>query len=193
MANFCTVVNIEARPDEVVKVLFDVERWPEWTSTMTSVRRLEKGPLAVGSKARVRQPNLLPAVWRVTELDSASGFRWVNQSIGLRLEAEHWVAGTDTGSKATLSFRFSGLLGPLAARFYGDQSKRYIDVEAEGLRKLRSLMHCHGIRVSTFRDKVVNPIRDNIIVKQHGASIAVETEPGLFTKFKIVLPRTNPR
>jgi two-component system NtrC family sensor kinase len=33
----------------------------------------------------------------------------------------------------------------------------------------------------------------DIIVKQHGGSIDVETEPGLFTEFKIVLPRTNLR
>ena len=33
----------------------------------------------------------------------------------------------------------------------------------------------------------------DIIVKQHGGSIDVETEPGLFTEFKIVLPRTSPK
>ena len=33
----------------------------------------------------------------------------------------------------------------------------------------------------------------DIIVKQHGGSIDVETEPGRFTEFKIVLPRTNRR
>jgi len=33
----------------------------------------------------------------------------------------------------------------------------------------------------------------DIIVKQHGGSIDVETEPGLFTEFKIVLPRTRQR
>jgi len=33
----------------------------------------------------------------------------------------------------------------------------------------------------------------DIIVKQHGGSIDVETERGLFTEFKIVLPRTNQR
>jgi two-component system, NtrC family, sensor kinase len=33
----------------------------------------------------------------------------------------------------------------------------------------------------------------DIIVKQHGGSIDVETEPGLFTEFKIVLPRTSQR
>jgi signal transduction histidine kinase len=29
----------------------------------------------------------------------------------------------------------------------------------------------------------------DIVVKQHGGSIDVETQPGLFTEFKIVLPR----
>jgi two-component system, NtrC family, sensor kinase len=33
----------------------------------------------------------------------------------------------------------------------------------------------------------------DIIVKQHGGSIDVETEPGLFTEIKIVLPRTSQR
>ncbi len=33
----------------------------------------------------------------------------------------------------------------------------------------------------------------DIIVKQHGGSMDVETEPGRFTEFRIVLPRTNQR
>ena len=31
----------------------------------------------------------------------------------------------------------------------------------------------------------------DIIVKQHGGKIDVETKPGQFTEFRIVLPRTN--
>jgi signal transduction histidine kinase len=31
----------------------------------------------------------------------------------------------------------------------------------------------------------------DIIVKQHGGSIDVETEPGQFTEFTIILPRTS--
>jgi signal transduction histidine kinase len=35
-------------------------------------------------------------------------------------------------------------------------------------------------------------ISHDIIVKQHGGSIEVETQPGEFTEIKIVLPRAGP-
>jgi signal transduction histidine kinase len=35
-------------------------------------------------------------------------------------------------------------------------------------------------------------ISHDIVVKQHAGSIAVDTEPGKFTEFKIVLPRAGP-
>jgi len=42
VTSFSIVVHIKAPPEKVAAVLFDVERWPEWTSTMTRVRRLDR-------------------------------------------------------------------------------------------------------------------------------------------------------
>ena len=61
----------------------DLEHWPEWTASVTSVELLEPGPLAVGTRARVIQPKLKPAVWEVTQAKAGRGFTWVTRHPGL--------------------------------------------------------------------------------------------------------------
>jgi uncharacterized protein YndB with AHSA1/START domain len=126
---------IDAPPEKVFSVLCDVERWPEWTSTMTRIRRLEKGPFAVGSSARVRQPRLLPAVWQVTELENQRNFTWTARSPGVRMTARHLIEPQGSGSRVVLSFELAGRIAPLIARLYGGLIERYIATEAQGLKK----------------------------------------------------------
>src|SRR5579862_1450059 len=129
-----TVIDIRAAPDRVLGILVDVERWPEWTSTTTSVRRLDTGPFRVGSRARVEQPKLKPAVWRVTELDDTH-FTWIASGPGIRMTARHDIEPTNTGCRVRLSLEFSGLFAWLAVRVAGELTERYIAAEAAGLKK----------------------------------------------------------
>jgi hypothetical protein len=119
-------------------MLCDVERWPQWTLTMKSVRRMDAGPLSVGSRARIRQPKLLPAIWQVVEIDTRN-FTWVMRSPGVQMIAGHAVEARHDGSEVTLTLRLSGLLAPLVSRLYGKLCQRYLAVEAQGLRK-----HCES-------------------------------------------------
>jgi uncharacterized membrane protein len=120
-------VDINAPPQRVLAVLFDVERWPEWTSTVTQVQRLDRGPFGVGSSARV--------VWQVTELDENRSFTWVTHAPGARITAGHFVEAQGDGSRAALSFEIAGWLGPIVSRLYRGMIQQYVATEASGLKQ----------------------------------------------------------
>jgi uncharacterized membrane protein len=129
-------VEIEAAPAVVWAVMRDVERWPEWTPTVTSVRLADSGPLMVGSRAIIHQPKLPPAKWRVTELDDArKTFTWASRGPGVEVIARHWVEARGSGIRATLSLRFSGVLGGLLGQVTHGLNNRYLALEAQGLKK----------------------------------------------------------
>lgn len=135
MTFFSITVEIRATPQRVWAVLSDVEGWPEWTPSVRSAERLDAGPLAVGSRARIRQPKLLPAVWRITSIEKGSAFTWVTRSPGLSVTAHHLVEATPDGSRATLSIRFEGLLAPLVALLTRRLNNRYLRLEGAGLKR----------------------------------------------------------
>jgi len=134
--DFSIQIGIQAPPERVWDVMRDVERWPEWTPTVTSVRLLDRGPLAEGSRAAIRQPKLPPAKWRVTGLDDADrSFTWVSRSPGASVIAHHRVEPAGSGSRATLSLHYAGPLGGLLAYLTRGLNQRYIALEAGGLKR----------------------------------------------------------
>ena len=125
---------VAAPPDRVWTIMRDVERWSEWTRSVTSIRVVGGGELRVGARAWVRQPKFPPALWVATEFDDARrSFTWVNRAPGLLVTAQHSVAPSGAGSRARLSLRYDGLFGPLLARMTRGITERYLDMEAVGL------------------------------------------------------------
>ncbi len=142
-ARLSIIFDIKAAADQVFAVLCDVDRWPEWTSTISSVQRIENGPLLVGSRAKIRQPGLRPAIWQVTEMEAGRSFSWATRSVGVQVTGRHLVEGTAAGSRVTLSTEFTGPLGPLISRLFRKLNERYLTIEAEGLKR-RSESQSHS-------------------------------------------------
>ena len=84
-----TSVDIHAPANRVWHVLTDVTRWPEWAASMSKVARLDAGPLAVGSRARVKQPRLPATVWRVSDIEPGRCFSWTASAQGVTTTGTH--------------------------------------------------------------------------------------------------------
>jgi uncharacterized protein YndB with AHSA1/START domain len=137
MKTFTTTIDIKAPPQRVWAVLTDIEGWPDWTASVTSVERLDSGPLVAGSRARLRQPKLRPAIWQITKIEKGNSFTWTTRSPGLAITGHHVVEPVKKGSasRVTLTIEFAGLLGPLVAWLTGGLNKHYLALEAAGLKK----------------------------------------------------------
>ena len=129
------VIEIDATPPVVWAVTVDVERWPEWTPTMTSVEREDDGPLRVGSRARIEQPGLPQAVWTVTELRDGERFTWETRVRGMNLVATHELAAAEGGTRNALRVQVEGFLARLFWLIIRRSLRRALAQENEGLKR----------------------------------------------------------
>ena len=139
--DYTVTIDIAAPPARVWEVIRDVERWHEWTPSITSIGRHDAGPLRVGSRATVQQPKLPKNDFVVTVLAEDRGFDWETTSPGLKGVGHHWIEPAGAGSRATLGVTYRGLLAPMVRLLYGGLTRRYIAMEAEGLKK-----RCESLR-----------------------------------------------
>jgi uncharacterized protein YndB with AHSA1/START domain len=133
---FETSVEVEAAPAEVWRALTDVVRWPEATASMDSVEWVTGGEVAVGNAARIKQPGLPANVWTVTDVVAGESFTWETANPGVRTVATHVIRPGATGrSTLTLGVAASGVLAPLLGALMGGRAKRFVGMEAAGLKK----------------------------------------------------------
>jgi uncharacterized membrane protein len=128
---------IDAPTERVWSVLTDIEHWPESTASVTSVRRLDTGPLQRGSRARIKQPKLPILVWTVTEIEALSQFTWSTTTPGVTTSARHVITpGPGRGVTVTLSIERTGILARLTDLSYAGMTRRYLTMEIEGLKRV---------------------------------------------------------
>ncbi|WP_076259917.1 SRPBCC family protein [Intrasporangium flavum] len=130
-----TSIDVDTDAAHVWAVITDVERWPEWTDSVTSLHLLDPAPLRVGSRALIEQPRLPRTQWTVTSIDEGREFVWEATGPGVHTVARHGVEPLDAGrSRATLSISQEGWLGSLVGRVYRGLTERYLSMEAAGLK-----------------------------------------------------------
>ena len=128
-------IEIDATPAEVWSVFTDVERWSEWTASVTSLRGLDGSELAVGRRFAIKQPRMPKLIWEVTSIDPGRSWTWRQHSPGATTLATHDVvaiAGGRTLVRQRLDQR--GVLGALVGRLMRRTSDRYLELEAQGLK-----------------------------------------------------------
>jgi uncharacterized membrane protein len=129
-------IEVGAPAQHVFDVYSDVERWPEWTDSVTSVQRLDAGPLRVGSRARISQPRLPKAEWEVVDLVPGRSCSWTARGPGIKTTGHHVVGETAGGDMVTVtaSLDQAGPLGPVLGLLTKRLTERYLQMEVRGLK-----------------------------------------------------------
>lgn len=135
MPTYQVTETIAEAQTSVWPVLADVLRWPDWTPTVSKVEALDGPTLVLGSRFKVIQPKLQPAVWTVTAISPSDHFSWSARSPGVQMIAEHTLRAEDAGTtRLELRFTFTGLLGPIVGALARRVVIDYLSTEAAKLK-----------------------------------------------------------
>jgi len=127
---------IDAPVERVWALTVDVENLPALTPTMSEVRKLDTGPMAVGSRARIKQPGQSARVWTVTDLVPNSRFFWRTKAFSMRMTGGHTLTATDGGGcRNVLSVELTGFGSGLLGWMIGSQLRKAIATENECFRR----------------------------------------------------------
>lgn len=131
---YTKILECGAPREAVWNVMADVQKWPEWTPTMTSVRALGDAGLVRGNRFEVKQPGLAKAVFTVDACDEGVAFAWSTKSAGVSTIADHVLSDTaGGGTRIELSIRMSGPGVGLLWMLVGRKVRSFVDTEAESL------------------------------------------------------------
>lgn len=128
-------IDIDAPAPVVWRVTADVEQWPTWTPTVTTVKRLDDGPFDVGSKAMIKQPGMPETEWQVSTLTKCEGLAWQTRVRGMTIVATHVLEATNAGTRSTLRVEMSGFVALLLWPFVRRSVRNALAKENAGLKQ----------------------------------------------------------
>lgn len=135
-------IEIDAPADVVWTVFADVEHWPDWTASVQRLVGLDGPDLRVDARFRIKQPRMPDLVWEVTEVDPGAAWTWVQRSPGGTTVASHEVVVISPGRtlvRQRLDQR--GPVGAVVGRLTRGMTRRYLDLEAQGLKRTSEALH----------------------------------------------------
>ena len=134
--HFEKTIEIDAPQRRVWDVLSDLEAWSQRIETVDAVELLTPAPVTKGSRVRLKQPKLPEGTWDITVWDAPSYFEWTQKAGGVTSVAGHRVEAIGEGSsRLTLTLDMRGLLIPVFGRIYKGLTNRYMNLEAEGMKR----------------------------------------------------------
>jgi uncharacterized membrane protein len=129
-------VEIEAPQQRVWDVLSDLEAWPQRIETVDVVELLTPPPITRGSRVRLKQPKLPEGTWDITIWNAPSYFEWTQKTSGITTVAGHRVEALgEARARLTLTLDMRGLLIPIIGLFYKGLTNRYMNLEAQGMKR----------------------------------------------------------
>ena len=128
-------IEIDAPAQLVWEVFSDVERWPDWTASVTSLVGRDGPTWLSANRFSIKQPGMSKLIWKVTEIDPGLSWTWVQRSPGSLVTARHHVIAQPGGrTLVRQQLEQRGVLGALVGRMMLKKTKRFLELEAQGLK-----------------------------------------------------------
>jgi uncharacterized membrane protein len=129
-------IEIDAPIEVVWSTYAAVEHWPDWTASVRSIDALDGAELSIGRRYRISQPRFPTLVWQVSELEPGRSWSWEQRSPGGCTLGVHEVEPLGAGrTLVTQRIEQRGPIGGLVGRLMRRTTRRYLEMEADGLKQ----------------------------------------------------------
>lgn len=125
---------INAKPEYIFRVLADIENWNLWTSSIKKIIIINDTKFNKGTKVKIVQPKLLPAVWEITEIEKDKYFTMEKRYVGLKMIAKHILEPRNNTTSVELVMIYEGVLAKLFYSLTSSLTSQYLTMEINGLK-----------------------------------------------------------